>query len=149
MELEKRVDLAFSADRVWAIMSDFYGRGFELDKGLTDGIEVIEDEQGRPMRLIHFNAETGGGAMTEWLETIDHAGMRFTYSVPDPGPLPFTNYRGRVRVEPIEGGRSQLIWGCACDVVPGDEAKMQAFADLGMGEVFSSLERMLEAESAG
>lgn len=148
MNLEKSVNLSYPAADVWAIMSDFYGAAFELDRSLAESLDVIKDEMGRPLRVIVFKQEVGGGRMTEQMESLDNEGMTFEYSIPDPGPMPFRNYRGRVEVKAIGKGKSHIRWSCVCEVEKSAEDQMRQFADMGMGNLFSDLAAALDAKAA-
>ena len=104
-------EMDFSADEVWAVLSDFGEMGWT---GAPE-VEVIGEGIGMIRRVIM----EGMDPIDEVLEKMDHGNKTLVYTIPRGLPLPVTDYRAGGRVEDREGGGAKITWFCTC--TPTDE----------------------------
>jgi hypothetical protein len=95
-------DLPFSASAVWLVLSN-YG-----DISWTGAPKV--EVEGSGIGMIRKVIMDGMAPIEEVLESMDHAAMTYSYTIPRGLPMPVSNYRADVRVESVDGINSRVHW---------------------------------------
>ncbi|MFT6310700.1 MAG: hypothetical protein ACJAQS_001065 [Porticoccus sp.] len=95
-------DLPFSANAVWAVLSN-YG-----DISWTGAPKV--EVEGSGIGMIRKVIMDGMAPIEEVLESMDHAVMTYSYTIPRGLPMPVSNYRADVRVEAVDDTNSRVHW---------------------------------------
>lgn len=110
-------DYEFSAETVWALLSDF--GNISWAPGM-DKVEVIGEGPGMIRRIFM----PGMDPIDEVLQDMDHASMSFTYTIPSGIPMPVTDYKAGPTVVPTGADSCRVDWrGSATPVgVSDDEA---------------------------
>lgn len=110
-------DYDFSADTVWALLSNF--GDISWAPGM-DKVEVIGDGPGMTRRIFM----PGMDPIDEVLKEMDHASMSFTYTIPSGIPMPVTDYTAGPTVVSTGANSCRVDWrGSATPVgVSDDEA---------------------------
>ena len=78
--------------------------------------------------------------LNETVETIDHAGKRFQYSIADDSPLPITGYLGTVALTDA-GGKTALAWTAEFEVA---DAQRDEISDMLKGALSGGVEGLAE-----
>jgi hypothetical protein len=118
MNVKLERDFAFAPAQVWAVLGDFGNIGWG-----APGVQVDQIGDGPGMiRRIHM---PGMEPIDEVLEAIDHAAHRFSYTIPRGLPMPITDYRADVQLEPIGDNGCRVHWS-AVGVATGDFTGDQA-----------------------
>lgn len=111
IEVERTRAIAAPPERVWAVIGPFCGIA-EWHPGVAACAETEADGvRGRVLTL------GDGGIITERLEALDEAGMRYSYAVLD-APLPVVNYRATLAVMPAGEG-ARVVWTSEFDAAEG------------------------------
>ena len=93
--------LCVAADKVWHLVG-----GFLL---LPDWLPFITgSEVGEGGRLRKLTTQDGA-SITERLETFDHHGRIYTYSITE-GPFPVTDYLATLQVAAINESETEVTW---------------------------------------
>ena len=93
VEMAKRFEAG--ADEVWALVGDFGGT--KLTGGYVQKVDVQGSGTGA-LRTYHLSPEIGVGYVVERLERLCERDRVLEYSMVDNGPVPWTEYRGRISV---------------------------------------------------
>ena len=129
-------------ERVWPQVAAFGAIDRWVD-GVT-GCTVTGDGKGA-VRTIQL----GERQVCEQLEEIDPAAYRLRYRILLPHRLPAANIHGEIRLIPLAGGRTEMVWRSdATDFqVPPEElgARMEAF----YRRSIAGLRRLLQVSDPG
>lgn len=99
-----------SADAVWATIA----QGGDVHKWFGSAFRACELKgSGEGAERILTLAD--GGQLRERIVEIDHAAKRFRYAIEE-HPLPATNVVGRIEVEDLGGGKTEVRWGATYTV---------------------------------
>ncbi|MFT5576633.1 MAG: hypothetical protein ACI89D_002162 [Bermanella sp.] len=108
-------DYKFSADTVWALLSNF--GDISWAPGM-DKVEVIGEGLGMTRR-IHM---AGMEPIDEVLQAMDHDAMSFSYTIPSGIPMPVTDYTAGPTVVSTGPDSCRVDWrGSATPVGVSDE----------------------------
>lgn len=121
VEVVREVD--HPAETIWRFLS---WRGVANIRGDTffDNISFEDDlDEAGSVRVLHLR---DGSIVREVVEELNHAEMRYVYNPLELGSLPVANYRGQVRILPIDGGRCRILISSCCDVVGVTEEEWRA-----------------------
>jgi len=108
-EVHEEGELGASVDEVWKLVGDFGGFPEAMGVPVTLAGEGI----GQTREIAMGSAST-----VERLEERDEAGKRLVYSMLK-APLPVTDYRSTMKLEPAGQGRTKLVWSSTFDVSEG------------------------------
>ena len=111
-EVHEEGEIGASVDEVWKLVGDFGGFPEAMGAPVTLSGEGIGQT-----REIAMGAEP----TVERLEERDEADRRLVYSIVK-SPLPVTNYRSTMKLEPAGDGRTKLLWSSTFDVPDGADA---------------------------
>jgi carbon monoxide dehydrogenase subunit G len=103
-EVIVRRKVAAPAQRCWEILSDFGGVA-----EMSPAVESCEVE-GEGVGAVRTLGMPGGLKLQERLEAHDEAGRTFSYAIIGDNPLPFTDYRSTVTVEPAGDDACVVDW---------------------------------------
>ncbi len=142
VELGQRFDAP--ARETWRIVGDFGGD--VLTRGYVARVEVRGQGIGAE-RIYHLEPQIGSGSVVERLDEHDDALMRMRYSMTDNGSLPWTEYRGEVRV--IAAGPSASMVSLRTWFLPigQDAATLKAMSKSNIEAYFANLARALESRA--
>ena len=103
-EVIVRRKVAAPADAAWKVLSDFAGVA-----DLSPAIESCSVE-GEGVGAVRTLGMPGGLSLQERLEAHDETARSFSYSIIGNHPLPFTDYRSTVTIEPQGGDACIVDW---------------------------------------
>ena len=135
--IRKEITISASPDAVWKLAGDF--AGIAEWHPAVDSLKMVEGEE-EPRRILTL---AGGGAVDERLVELNDAEHIQTYIILD-SPIPFTNYRATISVEP-EGDGSRVVWLADYDPNPGEEATCEGI----VSQVFESGLTALKQQTEG
>lgn len=103
------VDIAAPPAKVWAAIGRFHDLAWFP---LVDHVAGGGGDTVGATRQVFLKA---GGELDEELTKFDAAAMQYTTFLPhnDPKVLPVTNFSTDIRVEPVDGGTSHVVWRAA------------------------------------
>jgi hypothetical protein len=128
-------DLAFPAERVWAVLEDFGNMEWAMG---PPRVEVIGSGEGMTRRILMEGMEP----IDEVLEFMDSANKTYCYTIPRGLPLPLEDYRSTARVEVNPAGNARVHWSCQC--TPTDKSMTEAEAEALMQATYNALLDSLE-----
>lgn len=133
---------AASADDVWRIVGDFGSDA--LIKGFVERVEVSGEGVGAT-RTYHLAKSIGEGYVVERLERLDNHDRVMEYSIVDYGPLPFTDYSGRISVKPAGQRACTVMLRTSFFPVDADAATCTALSRNNISIYFENLRQALGA----
>lgn len=96
------------AARVWALVNWKGCADLMPIPGQMEGV-TFQGQGVGARRIFHLDKERlGGGEVVEELTLMDEARMYYEYRLADNGPLPWTDYRGKILVTPC-GSRACAV----------------------------------------
>jgi hypothetical protein len=124
IEVRVERELAFSADKVWALVADFGNVSW------VPGIEKVELE-GEGVGMIRHITVPVFPQLHERLDAVDHEKMILDYSIPAVAFIRVKNYRARAEVFEVDGERCRVAWSCVAEADDTDDeeaiARTEAF----------------------
>lgn len=117
-QVEKQVTLRAAPIKVWITIRAFG----TVDRYLPPVEAVKVSGAGPGMQRVMTLAD--GAQVTEQLEAIDDEGRELQYTMVE-APLPLTDYRATMRVQPGEGGGSVVTWSATFTPDEAPEADIQ------------------------
>jgi hypothetical protein len=122
--VEEHIHIPASPDEVWRTVRDF-GAIDEYVPPITSA--TLSGEGVGAERTLTL---ADGGQVVERLDAVDDEGRTLRYSIVD-GPLPVTDYDGRLSVEAVDASSCEVTWASTFTVVdaPADEIAA-TFAEL-------------------
>ncbi|SDG51760.1 Carbon monoxide dehydrogenase subunit G [Limimonas halophila] len=109
------------ADDVWELVGGFF-RLADWHPAVSAS-EPGDDENTRRLTL------GDGSQIVEELVNNDDGSRTYTYTMVHPGPLPVSNYKGTIHVEP-DGQEAVVTWSSTFDPVGEAEQAQQALQDV-------------------
>jgi carbon monoxide dehydrogenase subunit G len=126
-------ELNAPVDKVWALLEDFGNLNWY--PGWTD-LETIGEGPGMTRR-IHME---GMEPIDEILEAMDAASRSFSYTIPKM-PMPVSEYRAEVSLEPLDNGARTLArWNCSAKPEGISETEGQAMLEGIYADMLAKLE---------
>ncbi|AZI35126.1 hypothetical protein NT2_08_01070 [Caenibius tardaugens NBRC 16725] len=130
-------ELNAPVDAVWDVVSDFGNVSWAMPGAKVD---VIGEGPGM-IRRLHM---PDGGSVEEVLETRDATARSFSYTIPGDMPMPVSNFRAWVQLEPVGGNGTRVSWNASAKALPGSSgAEGQAIFEGLYGQLIDSLEAHL------
>lgn len=131
-------ELDAPVDAVWTVLSNFGDVSWAIPPGAR--VDVIGEGVGM-IRRMHM---PGGVAVDEVLESRDADTRTFSYAIPGEMPMPVTDFRAWVQLEPIAGTQTRVFWNASAKTLPGlTGAEGQALFEGLYGDLLSALEAHL------
>lgn len=128
-------DLPFSANAVWAVLSN-YG-----DISWTGAPKV--EVEGSGLGMIRKVIMDGMAPIEEVLESMNHEAMTYSYTIPRGLPMPVSNYRADVQVEPIDESSCQVHWHSTAQPNEGSGSDGQQMLEAAYSHMLDGLEQRL------
>lgn len=136
-KVSEKIDIAASADKVWAVMGNF-----DALKDWHPAVESSAADKGNEAGSVRtIVLKGGGGVIVEVLQKYDAAGRTYSYRAKEAGPLPVSNYTSTIVVHG-EGDKASVEWrGAFYRGFPGndpppeqnDAAAIKAITDVYVG----------------
>lgn len=132
-------ELAFPAQKVWSLLSDFG------DLSWTKGWNKLET-QGQGVGMVRRIIIDGMEPIEEILESMDHQQRRFSYRIPNM-PMPVSDYRADVVVVAVDEYKSRVSWHCTATADGASEAEATAIMQATYDQLLSWVEAELSSRA--
>ncbi|MCB1897224.1 MAG: SRPBCC family protein [Rhodocyclaceae bacterium] len=103
-KVTESIDIQAPATRVWNAIKDY--SALHTWHPAVESSEATAGNEPGSIRTLHLG---GGATIVESLKSYDGDGMRYSYKMEDPGPVPVTNYSSTISVEG-KGEGSVVTW---------------------------------------
>ncbi|TGD96035.1 SRPBCC family protein [Methylobacterium nonmethylotrophicum] len=105
-KVEETVTIDAAPDKVWAVVGNFQ------DMSWLPPVEKTEGKGGNEVKATRILTLKGGATVEEELYkySAEQKSLSYRINKVDVKVLPVNNYSSTIKVEPAEGGKSQVVW---------------------------------------
>ncbi|KMO37423.1 signal peptide protein [Methylobacterium variabile] len=105
-KVEEKVTIDAAPDKVWAVVGNFQ------DMSWLPPVEKTEGKGGNEIKATRVLTLKGGATVDEELYkySAEQKSLSYRINKVDVKVLPVNNYSSTIKVEPAEGGKSQVAW---------------------------------------
>ena len=105
-KVEETVEINAAPDKVWAVIGNFQ------DMSWLPPVEKTEGKGGNEVKATRTLTLKGGPTVDEELYkySAEQKSLSYRINKVDVKVLPVNNYSSTIKVEPAEGGKSEVVW---------------------------------------
>ena len=105
-KVEEKVTINAAPDKVWAVVGNFQ------DISWLPPVEKTEGKGGNEVKATRTLTLKGGPTVDEELYkySAEQKSLSYRINKVDVKVLPVNNYSSTIKVEPVEGGKSEVVW---------------------------------------